>query len=272
MDSIFPGGHAELSGAIRVGDRVLRIGDIDVTKSTVKEVLFEMKFADRPCCVVVEKINLIDIRAVEIDWLRKMLNWKNNKWSKARLVERCARLLDSGKLSPLRFWDLWGNSGVNTENWEERYRERDTIQEDNNTQSKVPAGYSNNEYLEHTMNYPRSAFVPFEFDAGTNDRDLVRPKLDKMHQEEVEEVLERYSQRKYLIISRLEDGYKEKLLSMDDVDLLSPLIATKADCEYFTDSQAKLNEAQVDLNNLGKLHNEELKEVNERHSNRIRFL
>ena len=52
IDALVPGGHAERSGVVFVGDRVVKIGDVDVREWTLEEVVKGIAAAERPSVLI----------------------------------------------------------------------------------------------------------------------------------------------------------------------------------------------------------------------------
>eukprot|EP00804_Cyclotella_cryptica_P017386 CCRYP_016637-RA/>CCRYP_016637-RA protein AED:0.01 eAED:0.01 QI:87/1/1/1/1/1/3/866/1626 len=52
IDALVPGGHAERSGVVFVGDRVVKIGNVDVSQMTLEEVVKAIAEAERPNIMV----------------------------------------------------------------------------------------------------------------------------------------------------------------------------------------------------------------------------
>ena len=79
IDFLVEGGQAQLSGVIRAGDLLLRIGDIDVRKGTIAEIPQTIANAKRPVVIIlatgtkvaIERMNYIDIAVAMLHRARK---------------------------------------------------------------------------------------------------------------------------------------------------------------------------------------------------------
>ena len=60
VDSLIQGGHAERSGVVRVGDHIVKVGSVDVSNSTLEEVVEAISESKRPNILILTSIHFID--------------------------------------------------------------------------------------------------------------------------------------------------------------------------------------------------------------------
>jgi len=79
VDYLVAGGQAELSGLIRTGDLLVRLGDVDLRKSTIRDAPQEISKAKRPSVLVMatgtkvslERVNYVDVAVAMMHRARK---------------------------------------------------------------------------------------------------------------------------------------------------------------------------------------------------------
>jgi hypothetical protein len=92
VDFILPGGNAEKSGVVCVGDGVVRIGDVDVSKGTILDVPGIIAKTNRPAVLVLDgehsvKLDEMDYLMVAIGVVNRMLEESSNGTKRFSLDE-----------------------------------------------------------------------------------------------------------------------------------------------------------------------------------------
>lgn len=60
IDSLIEGGHAERSGVVRVGDHIVKVGSVDVSNSTLEEVVEAISESKRPNIMILTSVHFVD--------------------------------------------------------------------------------------------------------------------------------------------------------------------------------------------------------------------